>query len=43
MSHVEHKAHAPASVRCYVLTVSDTRTPDTDTGGAAIRQLLRGA
>ena len=43
MSHVEHKAHAPASVTCYVLTVSDTRTPDTDTGGAAIRQLLESA
>jgi len=43
MSHVEHKAHAPASVRCYVLTVSDTRTPDTDSGGAAIRQLLESA
>ena len=43
MSHVEHKAHAPASVRCYVLTVSDTRTPDTDTGGAAIRELLESA
>jgi molybdenum cofactor biosynthesis protein B len=43
MSHVEHKAHAPASVSCYVLTVSDTRTPDTDTGGAAIRQLLESA
>jgi molybdenum cofactor biosynthesis protein B len=43
MSHVEHKAHAPASVRCYVLTVSDTRTPETDTGGMAIRQLLESA
>ena len=40
MSHTEHKAHAPASVACYVLTVSDSRTPDTDTGGAAIRTLL---
>jgi molybdenum cofactor biosynthesis protein B len=28
-------------VSCYVLTVSDTRTPDTDTGGAAIRELLK--
>lgn len=40
MSHVEHKAQAPASVACYVLTVSDSRTPDTDTGGRAIRELL---
>ena len=43
MSHTEHKAHAPASVACYVLTVSDSRTPDTDTGGAAIRTLLEQA
>src|SRR5687767_1440712 len=43
MSHVEHKAQAPASVSCYVLTVSDTRTPDTDTGGAAILELLKTA
>jgi molybdenum cofactor biosynthesis protein B len=40
MSHVEHKAHAPASVACFVLTVSDSRTPETDTGGRAIRDLL---
>ncbi len=38
-----HKAAAPASVACYVLTVSDTRTPDTDTSGRAIRDLLVGA
>ena len=43
MSHVEHKAQAPASVACFVLTVSDSRTPETDTGGRAIRELLEGA
>ena len=43
MSVTDHKAHAPASVGCYVLTVSDTRTPDTDTSGRAIRELLEGA
>lgn len=43
MSHVEHKARAPVSVACYVLTVSDTRTPDNDTGGRAIRELLENA
>jgi molybdopterin adenylyltransferase len=43
VSEAEHKAHAPASVACYVLTVSDTRTPETDTGGRAIRELLEGA
>jgi molybdopterin adenylyltransferase len=30
-------------VSCYVLTVSDTRTPSNDTGGAAIRELLEAA
>jgi molybdenum cofactor biosynthesis protein B len=43
MSHVEHKAHAPASVACYVLSVSDSRTLETDTGGRAVRELLEGA
>jgi molybdopterin adenylyltransferase len=43
VSHVEHKSHAPASVACYVLTVSDSRTPDTDTGGRTIRELLEQA
>ena len=43
MSHTEHRAQAPASVACYVLTVSDSRTPDTDTSGRAIRQLLEDA
>jgi molybdenum cofactor biosynthesis protein B len=36
----EHKAQAPASVGCFVLTVSDTRTPATDASGRAIRDLL---
>jgi molybdenum cofactor biosynthesis protein B len=39
----EHKAQAPASVGCFVLTVSDTRTTDTDSSGRAIRELLEGA
>ena len=39
----EHKAHAPASVRCFVLTVSDTRTEATDTSGRAIADLLTAA
>jgi len=37
---LEHKAAAPARVGCYVITVSDTRTEDTDTGGRAIVDLL---
>jgi molybdenum cofactor biosynthesis protein B len=43
VSHLEHKSHAPASVACYVLTVSDSRTPETNTGGRAIRELLEEA
>jgi len=39
----EHKAHAPTSVSCFILTVSDTRTEANDTGGQAIRQLLEQA
>jgi molybdenum cofactor biosynthesis protein B len=39
----QHKAHAPASVACFVLTVSDSRTPETDTGGNTIRELLEAA
>jgi molybdenum cofactor biosynthesis protein B len=37
----EHKSHAPISVSCFVLTVSDTRTEANDTGGQAIRELLQ--
>jgi molybdopterin adenylyltransferase len=40
---LEHKAHAPTSVGCFVLTVSDSRTADTDTSGRAIRALLEQA
>ena len=40
MSVEEHKSHAPISVLCCVLTVSDTRTEANDTGGQAIRDLL---
>jgi molybdopterin adenylyltransferase len=39
----EHKAAAPASVRCFVVTVSDTRTEDTDRSGRAIIDLLTAA
>jgi len=40
---IEHKARAPRSVRCFVLTVSDTRTEDTDASGRAIAALLTAA
>ena len=40
-SHQEHKAVAPRSVSCMVITCSDTRTPETDTSGALIMNALR--
>lgn len=39
----EHRAQAPTSVGCFVLTISDSRTPETDTSGALIRKLLETA
>jgi molybdopterin adenylyltransferase len=43
VSSEEHKVAAPARVRVFVLTVSDTRTDATDTAGAAIIELLKAA
>ena len=43
MSHQEHKTKGPVSVGCFVLTVSDTRTADTDSSGRAIREFLERA
>lgn len=43
MSSQDHKAAAPAHLRVFVLTVSDTRTDATDTSGAAIIELLKEA
>jgi molybdenum cofactor biosynthesis protein B len=34
--HQQHRAESPRHVRCAVITVSDTRTLDTDTGGQAV-------
>jgi molybdenum cofactor biosynthesis protein B len=39
---LEHREAAPDVVRCAVLTVSDTRTEETDTSGGVIRHLLAG-
>ena len=39
----EHKSNAPRSIGCWVLTISDSKTPETDTSGALIRELLAGA
>jgi molybdenum cofactor biosynthesis protein B len=36
----EHKANAPRSIGCWVLTISDTKTPADDTSGSLIRELL---
>lgn len=39
----EHRREAPDSVACYIITVSDTRTPETDTGGLLIQNMLEEA
>ncbi|MDB4867660.1 MAG: MogA/MoaB family molybdenum cofactor biosynthesis protein [Cohnella sp.] len=36
----QHKREAPSSVACLIVTVSDTRTTETDKSGTLIRQLL---
>ncbi len=38
-----HRRDAAASVPCWIVTVSDTRTAETDTGGALLAELLEGA
>ncbi|MDF2937284.1 MAG: molybdenum cofactor biosynthesis protein [Paenibacillaceae bacterium] len=38
-----HRREAPSSVRCMILTLSDTRTSDTDKSGQCMRQLLEEA
>lgn len=37
---LDHKQQGPRQIRCFVLTVSDTRTMDTDTSGRTIAELL---
>lgn len=41
MGTEEHRARAVKSVACAVITVSDTRTKDTDESGKAIIDILR--
>ena len=43
VSEAEHKARAPRTVRCFILTVSDTRTDATDASGRAIADLVAAA
>lgn len=38
-----HREAAPEKVQVAVLTISDTRTPETDTGGDAIQELMQKA
>jgi molybdopterin adenylyltransferase len=42
-THEEHQSQGPPSVRCAVITVSDTRTLDTDTGGQGVIARLTAA
>ena len=42
MTANDHKAMAPTQVKVFVLTVSDTRTDETDTAGRAIVEALKG-
>jgi molybdenum cofactor biosynthesis protein B len=39
----KHRESAPERVRVAVLTISDTRTPETDTGGDTVEELMRDA
>lgn len=39
----QHRQKSPASVRCAVITVSDTRTLETDSSGQAAVDLLKAA
>src|SRR5438128_1935743 len=36
----QHRQEAPSSVRCMIITVSDTRTAETDKSGQLMKQLL---
>ena len=36
----EHRATAPEQIGCAVVTVSDTRTAETDTGGQLLHDLI---
>ena len=42
-THVEHKSQGPQSLRCVVITVSDTRTLENDTGGQSVFDHLTAA
>lgn len=41
MTHLEHKKEALRDLKCAVVTVSDTRTEETDDSGRIIQEALR--
>lgn len=43
MSTYEHKKEAPKHVSCKIITISDTRSKDTDKSGKQMIELLEGA
>ncbi|ADY23921.1 MogA/MoaB family molybdenum cofactor biosynthesis protein [Bacillus paranthracis] len=43
MSVTEHKKQAPKEVRCKIITISDTRTEETDKSGQLLHTLLKEA
>jgi molybdenum cofactor biosynthesis protein B len=43
VASIPHRDDAPQCVRCFVLTISDTRTPANDTSGDAIVDALKAA
>ena len=43
MSVTEHKKQAPKEVRCKIITISDTRTEETDKSGQLLHELLKEA
>jgi molybdenum cofactor biosynthesis protein B len=42
-STAEHRSQSPTALKCAVITVSDTRTLENDTGGAEVIQQLQQA
>src|SRR4029079_6799531 len=42
-THKQHEAKGPSTVRCAVITVSDSRTLETNTGGKAVIDQLTAA
>ncbi|AGX05825.1 MoaB [Bacillus sp. NRRL B-14911] len=40
MSSEEHKKEAPKTVRCKIITISDTRNSETDKSGRLMKELL---